>query len=376
MTTEALPRDLAGLRVLITHDWLVSWGGSERCVEQMLQLFPDADLMVGVHDPRMAERNAVTERARETWLGRVPFAHTHHRWLLPLEGPAFWSSVDTSRYDVVLSSAHAFSKMVRRRAGTVHVCYCYTPPRYLYDLYPTYRRDARGVQKAALIAGAGVLRWLDQRSVAQVDAFVAISQYIADRITRAYQRPSTVVYPPVATKGSGHAASVTRGDFLLHLGRLVPYKRVDLAIEAANALGLRFVIAGDGPERAHLERLAGPTVEFLGAVSEHRAGELLSSCRAFYFGADEDFGIAPVEANAHGAPVVGYGYGGLLETMVAGRTAEFFEQQNATSVADAVTRTWSRSWHPDPIRTNAARFAPEHFRHGLLDAVRAAIRAM
>lgn len=369
MTTA--PPELSGLRVLLVHDWIAAWAGSERCIEEMLKIFPQADLVVGLKVPDMRDYNAVTRRARETWLARMPGARTHHRWYLPLEGAAF-ASLDTRGYDLIISSSHAFSKMVRRSSTAIHVCYCYTPPRYLWDLRTTYQQDARGIQRVAFAGATGLLRRMDRWSARGVDHFIAISRYIRDRVKRCYGRDADVVYPPVTVKVHG-AASAARGNFLLALGRLVPYKRVDLAVQAADRLGMRLVVAGDGPDRTRLEALAGPHTEFLGTVSEEKAAQLLQSCAAFVFCADEDFGIAPVEANAHGAPVVGYGRGGLLETMREGVTAEFFREQTVDAVTQAIRRTLNRSWNTRELRANAERFSPERFRAELFRAIRDAV---
>lgn len=369
--SDAIPASLRGLRVLLVHDWLVTWGGAERCVAEMLALFPDADLAVAVRSPAVADLNEVTRRARETWLGRIPGARAHHRWFVALQAASF-ATLDTRGYDLVISSSSAFAKMVRRQHGAVHICYCYSPPRYLWDLKDSYQRAARGMQRLAFRSGVGLLRRLDYRSAQGVDHFVAISHYIADRIRRCYGRRADVVYPPVAPKALREAAS-PRGNFLLSLGRLVPYKRVDLAIRAAERLGVRLIVAGDGPERRHLEAIAGPHTEFLGAVSEEEAARLLATCAAFVFCAEEDFGIAPLEANAHGAPVVGFGRGGLVETMTQHVTAEFFAEQTTDAVVDAIERALGHGWDAGQLRANAARFSPEVFRSGLSRSVSNAV---
>ena len=369
---EVRKAGLAGLRVLVAHDWIVSWAGSERCVEEMLRLFPDADLRVGLVSPAIRERNDTTRRAVETWLARLPGARNHHRWFLPFEGLAF-ATLDTSGYDLVISSSHSFAKMVRARPGAAHLCYCYSPPRYLYDLSETYRRDARGIQRLALTAATGPLRWVDRRSARGVGRFVGISRFIAQRIQRAYGLQADVVYPPVAGR-RGHKRDLPRGNFLLHLGRLVAYKRVDLAIRAAERVGIHLVIAGDGPERARLEQMAGSGTTFLGEVSEAEAARLLSTCAAFVFCAEEDFGIAPVEANAHGTPVVGLARGALTETMVAGETAELFETPDVDDLAGAIERALDRGWDRTAIRRNAARFSAASFREGLVHSIKALVQ--
>ena len=356
----------ASLRVLIVHDWIVAWGGAERTLEQLLVLFPQADLVVGVLGEGRRELNAVTRRARESWLARLPFARRHHRWFLPLY-PAAFASVDARGYDLVISSSHAFAKMVRAPAEVPHLCYCHSPPRYLWDLHAEYRRE-RSVSGVALGLAAPLLRRIDRGSAGRVDSFVANSRYIAERILRCYDREAVVVYPPVAPKPARRRAG-PRDDVLLSLGRLVPYKRVDLAIAAANATGQSLVVAGDGPERRRLERLAGPTVTFLGEVTEAEAGDLMERCRAMLFCAEEDFGIAPVEANAHGMPVVAYGRGGAVESMVSGVTAEFFDEPTVESLAGALERARTRQWNESAIRANAARFSAASFRAALADRV-------
>ena len=339
----------------------------------MFRIFPHADLVVGVLAPAVKHANAVTRRAEETWLARLPGARRHHRWFLPLEALAF-ASLDTSGYDLVISSSHAFAKTVRAGANATHVCYCYSPPRYLWDLNTAYQRDARGIQRLALASAAGVLRRVDRWSAQGVDHFVGISRYIRDRINRCYGRPADVVYPPVSAKPS-YEPAVPREKFLLSLGRLVPYKRVDLAIEAAKRLGVRLIIAGDGPERARLQTAANRDVEFLGEVSEEEAARLLSTCAAFLFCADEDFGIAPVEANAHGAPVVGLARGGLLETMVDGVTAELFHEESVEALTGAIRRALDRHWDVEQLHENARRFSPSAFRRGFARSIESALSA-
>ncbi len=352
-------RELSELRVLILHDWIVAWGGAERTLQELLVLFPHADLVVGVVGAGRHDLNAITRQARETWLARLPFARTHHRWFLPLYAAAF-ASIDTSGYDLVISSAHAFAKMVHSSSTAPHVCYCHSPPRYLWDLHDEYRRLGVASGRALALA-APLLRAVDRASARRVDEFVANSHYIADRIRRCYGREASVVYPPVTSKPAQRWTGA-RNDTLLSLGRLVAYKRVDLAVRAANATGARLIVAGDGPERARLERLAGPTVRFVGEVSESEAGELMERSTAMVFCAEEDFGIAPVEANAHGLPVIAYGRGGVLESMVGGVTAEFFHDASAESLGEAIERTSGRQWDHAAIRVNAARFSSERFR--------------
>jgi glycosyltransferase involved in cell wall biosynthesis len=350
---------LSQARVLLVHEWLYTWAGAERCLEELVALVPHADVLVGVVTPEMRAQWVIAERAAETWVGGLPGARKHHRWFLPLHALAF-RRFDTSRYDLVVSLSHAFEKLIRARNGR-HLCYCFSPPRYLWDLYDTYARHASWPQRMALRAAIAPLRAIDRSGAAGVDRFVAISRTVAERVRRCYGRASDVVYPPVTAKATA-PASGRRENFLLSLGRLVPYKRIDLAIAAAEQLGMRLVIAGDGPDRARLERLAGPHTEVVGHVSEAEATRLLSTCAAFVFCGEEDFGIAPLEANAHGAPVIAYGRGGVTETMENEVAAIFFDRQTPAAVAGAVERCLARTWDPTVLRQNAARFSPQRFR--------------
>jgi glycosyltransferase involved in cell wall biosynthesis len=363
MTLPAEPRELSSLRVLITHEWLVRWAGSERVTEQLLHVFPQADLVVGVHGAAMRGSTAAEARARETWLGRLPWARERYEWFLPLFPFAF-ATIDTRGYDLIISSSHAFSKAVRKAPGAVHVCYCHTPPRYLWDFADDYRGVARPIERLAMSLGVMPLRGLDRLAAGGVDHFIVNSRYVGDRVRRAYGRESTVVHPPVAAKPlpSQPRPGAERMDFYLSLGRLVAYKRVDLAVRAALEGGKRLIVAGDGPERRKLEMLGGRHVEFLGEVSEEEAGRLLSECRALVFCGEEDFGIAPLEANAHGAPVIGYAGGGLAESMIDGVTAVLFGRQRWQDVLVAMEEAERREWDREAIAANAARFSEERFR--------------
>lgn len=356
---------LASLRVLIVHDWIVAWGGAERTIEEMLGVFPQADVVVGLVGEGRRNVNAVTRQVKETWLARLPLARRHHRWFLPLY-PAAFRSVDTRGYDLIISSSSAFSKAIVPQRGVPHLCYCHTPPRYLWDLTEEYNRDA-SVQGMMLSLAGPLLRSIDRASSRGVTKFLANSEFVAERIERAYGRTAVVVYPPVSRKPATRQA--TRSEALLSLGRLVPYKRVDLAIQAANILGARLIVAGEGPERQALERLAGPTIEFVGAVSERVAGELMESCRAMVFCAEEDFGIAPVEANAHGLPVVAYNRGAARESMRDGVTAVFFDDATPESLVDAIRRSELVDWQDAELRSNAVRFEAQRFRDELVREV-------
>jgi glycosyltransferase involved in cell wall biosynthesis len=364
-STPIAAPELAGTRVLIVHHWLYAWAGAERCLEQLVALMPHADVIAGIVTPEMRREHAIAARAREPWVARLPFARTQHRWFLPLHGIAF-HTLDTSAYDLIVSVSHGFEKAVQaRKRGAVHVSYCLSPPRFLWDLADAHEELASPLQRGMLRLAGDVLRRWDLRYAAKVDRFVSLSRYVADRVRRRYGRDSAVVYPPVTAKVDSPQRSRATEPFLLTIGRLVPYKRVDLAVAAAERLGVRLVVAGDGPERHRLERLAGPHTTFLGTIDEVAAARLLSDCAAFVFCPEDDFGIAPVEANAHGAPVVAFGRGGVRETMVEGETAIFFEQHTVDALSAALTRCLSREWDPAVLMKNASRFSAARFRDGM-----------
>jgi len=353
--------------VLVVHEWLLEWAGAERQLDEILRVVPHADLVVGVATEAMRGRNPAFARARETWLAKLPGAHRNHRRLIPLQYPAF-RGIDTRPYDLVISSSATFAKAVRPGPGVPHVCYCYSPPRYLWDMAAAYRRQEGALTSLALRLGTGALRALDRRSAAGVTHFAGISRYVAQRIRLAYGREAEVIYPAVTAKP---APPATRENFLLTLGRLVAYKRVDLAIDAAERMGIPLVVAGDGPELGRLRRRAGRHTTIVGAVDESEAGDLMERCRAFVFCAEEDFGIAPIEANGHGAPVIGLARGALTETMTAA-TAEFFDAPDVDAVEGAIRRALDRDWDDRALRANAARFTPDRFRRefaALLSAV-------
>jgi glycosyltransferase involved in cell wall biosynthesis len=287
----------------------------------------------------------------------VPGAERHFRYLLPFF-PAAVGRFDLREYDLVLSSSHCVAKGARAGAGALHVCYCFTPMRYVWDLYDDYfGRRASLATRAVMPAVAAALRRWDRASSRRVHHFVAISQYVAGRIHRSYGRDADVIYPPVDVRRFPSADGPPEDQYFV-VSALVPYKRVDLAVAAANKLGRRLLVVGTGPERARLEALAGPTVEFLGWQSDEAVARLYGRCRALLFPGLEDFGIVPLEAMAAGRPVIAYGQGGALETIVGlgtgpePPTGVFFGEQTVEALVDALRR----------FEANAHRFAPKALR--------------
>jgi glycosyltransferase involved in cell wall biosynthesis len=359
------------MKVAITHDWLTSFGGGERVVRELHRMFPDAPIYTAVYDPSRVPASVREWDIRPSFLQRIPFAKRKYQLLLPLMPMAF-EQFDMSGYDLVVTSSSACAKGVITSPDAVNVCYCHTPTRYIWDLYHDYTRGHRA--RALIAPVAHALRLWDRLSADRVDHFVANSYEVASRIRRHYRRDSELIYPPVDVDRivpDGREPD----DFYLVVSRLVPYKRVDLAVQAANRLGRRLVVVGDGPERRRLEALAGPTVEIRGWQSDEAVAELLARCRAFLFPGWEDFGISAVEAQAAGRPVVAYGRGGALETVVDGKTGVLFEEQTVDSLAEAMLRAERIALDPGVCRRNAERFGADVFRAKLGAAIERQLQA-
>jgi glycosyltransferase involved in cell wall biosynthesis len=330
-----------GARVALVHDWLTGMRGGERCLEVLCELFPDAPLFTLLHVPGSVSPQIERRRIITSFVQRLPRAAELYRYYLPVF-PLAIGRFDLGDYDLVVSMSHCVAKGVRAAPHALHLCYCFSPMRYVWDLSSDYFGPGHGLAARTLgpPLAAALRRW-DSRT-GGVHRFVAISRHIADRIRRAYDRPADVIYPPVDVRRFEVAEPAE--DYYLVVGALVPYKRVDLAVGAANRLGRRLLVVGTGPDEARLRALAGPTVSFLGWRPDVEIARLYARCRALIFPAVEDFGITPLEAAAAGRPTIALGRGGALETMVgleaadAAPTAVFFAEQSVDALADAITR--------------------------------------
>ncbi len=350
---------LPSVPVALVHDWLITLGGADRVLLALHQLFPAAPVFVALHDARRLPEAFKTLDVRTSWLQRFPNSAEHHRELVPLMPFAF-RTLDLRGYKIVLSSSHACAKGVRVDRDAVHICYCHTPMRYVWDLAPLYRHAlSPWIRPVAQLAQAS-LRWWDRRTARGVTYFIANSRFVADRIRRYYRREATVIYPPVHvdyfTPGGGGV-----DDFFLVVSRLVPYKRVELAVKAFNQLGRRLIIVGDGPESPRLRALARPNVTLVGEVSDETLREYYRRCLALVFPGEEDFGIVPVEAHACGRPVIAYDAGGVRESVVAARTGILFPQQSAAALIAAVQAFHPSEFDPIVIRRQAERFSRQTF---------------
>jgi glycosyltransferase involved in cell wall biosynthesis len=355
---------------------------------QVLRLYPQADLFALVDFLSDEDRKALLgKRATTSFIQNIPFAERSFRLWLPLF-PRAIESLDLSSYELVISSSHAVAKGVMTHRGQVHICYCFTPMRYAWDLREQYLRQTgfdRGLRGMLVRPVLSRLRAWDRAASARVDHFIAISRFIADRIRRCYGRESTVIYPPVAVAPTANFGP--RGDHYVTVSQLVPYKRIDLIVQAfARLPEHRLVIVGDGPERRRIETTATPNVRFMGRLPEQERDKWLATARAFIFAAEEDFGIAPLEAQALGTPVIAYAGGASSETIVGAEgdtpTGILYREQTSTAIVEAL-REFERApsrFRPEACRENARRFDVHRFRRDLLAFVDArapgAVRAM
>ncbi|MBM6717316.1 glycosyltransferase [Gemmiger formicilis] len=348
------------LKVAIVHDWLVSYAGADRVVDCMHHVFPDAPIYTLVYDKDKMPAWFRDYDIRTTWIQKLPFATKLYKKLLPLMPSAF-EALDLSEYDLVLSSSSSCSKGVITRPDAVHICYCHTPIRYVWDFYYTYRANANPLVRAVMPGQMHKLRQWDKCAADRVDYFIANSRYIAQRIKKYYRRDSDVIYPCVHINQSPF---VEKEDFYLVVGRFTWYKRIDLAVAACTKLGRRLVVIGSGDEESRLRAIAGPTVEFKGGgLSDEEVRDYYLRAKAFLFPGEEDFGITPVEAQSAGTPVLAYGRGGACETVEDGRTGLLFHAQTVDSLAECIEKFEAEgvACTKEEIRAHSLRFSEERF---------------
>jgi glycosyltransferase involved in cell wall biosynthesis len=345
-------------RSAIVHDWLTIPGGSEKVLMELLELLPEAELFTSVYDP--ARWPALRDHVVHTsFLDRLPGAQTHYPKLLPLMNLAF-ESFDLSGFDLVVSSSHSCAKNVLTGPETLHVCYCHTPMRYAWEPRHLAGELGAGTSLAARMM-LGRLRRDDLAGASRPDVFVANSNHVAGRIRKHYRRDAVVVHPPVDVER--HLYRPRReDDYYLVLGRVVPYKKVELAVGACATLGRRVKVVGEGRGLEAARAAAGPGAEFLGFVEDDEVDALISGARGLLFPGEEDFGIVPVEAQAAGVPVIAYGEGGVRDTVIENETGVFHAEQTVTSVASAILQAESMRFDEYRLRANARRFGLARFR--------------
>ena len=351
------------MKVALVHDWLNQIGGAEGVLEELVGLFPDAPVFTSIYWRNRMPAAYQKWDIRTSYLDRWPFVKRHHQPFLPLYPLAF-ESFHFDEFDVVISNKSGFCHGIITPATTLHICYCLTPTRYLWNTAEYLKREGAGrLSRLLLPPILNYLRLWDRLAADRVDRFLAISHAVQGRISRTYRRESEVIYPPVRTHHYEPAAEPH--DYFLIVSRLIPYKRIDLAVQAFNQLGLPLVIVGEGRDRKRLEAMAAPNVRFMGRLEDDALVDLFARCRAFVFPGLEDFGIAPVEAQSAGRPVIAYAAGGALDTVIDGKTGLLFGEQTVDGLVQAVRRLVELrdgQFDSTVIRRHAERFAVERFR--------------
>jgi len=347
------------MKVAIVHDFFCNLGGSDQVAAELHQLYPDAP----VYTLLVSDRNrqgALLQGMNITtsFVQRLPLARRRHEVYLPLF-PLAVESFDLTGFDLVLSSSHACAKGVIPAPEALHICYCHTPARYAWDLSYLYARRVPRLLRGYIALVMHRFRVWDVSTASRVDHFVANSRFVARRIERYYRRPATVIYPPVDT--AYFTPGGESGDYYLVVSRLAAYKQIDLAVEAFNRLGKPLWIVGDGPDRRRLQAMAGANVRFLGALAREGVRDAMRGCQALVFTGKEDFGITPLEVQATGRPVIAFGGGGALESVIDGISGVFFGEQTAESLCEAVGRAAYVSFDQDAIRHHAIQFDRDVF---------------
>lgn len=348
------------MRIALIHYWMHTWRGGEKVLQEIAKLYPTADIFTHTYDRELAAREFPGRRVVTTFIDRLPFSARHYQNYLPLM-PMALEQLDLREYDLIISNESGPAKGVIVGPRARHLCYCLSPMRYIWDMYQEYRGSAGALKRVAMVPLAHYLRMWDQLTAQRVDEFVAISHFVADRIARYYGRQAKVIHPPVAVEE--FSLSRTRGEFYLSVGQLVRYKKADLMVEAFNALDKPLVVIGEGELLPELRRIARPNVQLLGRQSFEVIRDHYERCKALVFPGVEDFGIVPVEAMACGKPVIAYGMGGAMDTVIDGVTGMLFARQDVAALTQAVLRFESEcdAFDPGRIREHALRFSTSRF---------------
>jgi glycosyltransferase involved in cell wall biosynthesis len=348
------------LKVAIIHYWLVGMRGGEKVIEALCEMYPQADIFTHVYVPEMISDRIRQHRIIPTFINSLPRAASMYKTYLPLM-PLALEQLDLRGYDLVISSESGPSKGVIPPSDALHVCYCHTPMRYIWNMYHDYRGSAGRITRLLMPPLSHYLRMWDVTSAARVDSFVANSSTVARRIRRYYGAESTVIHPPVDTAAFSIAAPAELGDYYLMAGELVSYKRPDLAVRAFNEMKLKLVVIGGGEMLDKIRGLAGPTVQVLGSQPFDVLKQHYARCRALIFPGEEDFGMVPIEAMASGRPVVAFARGGATETVADGHSGVFFTEQTVEAISSAVRRLADMEIDPARIAAHASQFGREQF---------------
>ncbi|MEO8166637.1 MAG: glycosyltransferase [bacterium] len=358
-------------RIAIVHEWLTGMRGGEKCVEALCEVFPEATLFTLVHVKGSVSPTIERMPIRTSFIQHLPFAGKRYRHYLPLF-PSAIESFDLRQFDIVISSNHAVAKGVKTKPGTLHICYCHTPMRYIWNLYGDYfsSKQAGLLTRLGMKVFLNYLRRWDVRTANNPHYFIANSHNVQERIKQIYGRESDVIYPPVDT--SLFQLSPSQGDYFLIVSAFVPYKRIDLAIEAFNITGDKLVIVGSGPDDERLRSMAKANIEFHGWQHDEKLKQYYAACRALVFPGEEDFGIVPLEAMASGKPVIAFAKGGALETVIDRddlKTGVLFGEQTSASLEDAIRRCKNTAFSPEQLRAHALSFDREVYKRKMTDFV-------
>jgi len=351
------------MKVALVHDWLTNLGGAEKVLLALSEVYPEAPIYTSVYNP--AKTAPFKDKdVRTSFLQKVPLSKNKHQ-LFPTLRPLAFENFDFSKYDLVISSSSAEAKGIITKPQTTHICYCHTPTRYYWSDYHAYlNRLQFGILnplvRKMMPKTIHKMRIWDRLAAERVDCFIANSSYVAQRIKKYYRKEATIIHPPCDTDDLKPGSK--QGDYFLAMSRLIPYKKIDLIVEAFNNLKLPLKVIGTGPEEQKLKKLAKKNVELLGYVGGKKKLKLLQECQAFIFAAEEDFGIVPVEAMACGKPVIAYGKGGVLDSVVEDETGIFFQEQTPQSLTDAILKFEPSKFDSTKIRKHAESFSKEEFK--------------
>jgi glycosyltransferase involved in cell wall biosynthesis len=362
------------MKLALVHDWLNQIGGAEDVLAELVDMFPTSPIFTSLYAPDVMPAHYRQWDIRPLWSDRLPGIRRHHQPYLPIY-PLAWGSLDLSAYDVILSNKSGFCHGMQA-GGALHICYCLAPTRYVWQLEHYVAREGLGAAaQAALKPLIALLRRWDYAAAQRVTHFIAISTDIQQRIRLFYNRESTIIYPPVDCARFTPVPAHEVGDYFLVVSRLIPYKRIDLAVQAATRLGVPLKVGGRGRDLERLRAMAGPTVEFLGYVPDDELPALMARCKAFIFPGFEDFGITPVQAQAAGRPVIAYRAGGALDTVREGKTGVFFNEQTVESLMTAMIQFNAAAYQPETIRAHALTFDTPLFKTALSRYIETAYEA-
>lgn len=360
------------MRVAIVHYWLVSMRGGEKVIEALCRIFPDADIFTHVYAPEMVSETIRKHRIIPTFINSLPGAHRYYKDYFPLM-PLALEQLDLRGYDLIISSESGPAKGIIPPAGAVHICYCHSPMRYIWNMFQDYRERTGWLRRLLMPPICHYVRLWDATASMRVDHFIANSKTVAARIEKYYRRDARVIYPPVNVESFESVSEDEVEDYYLMAGELVAYKRPDLAIEAFNALGRRLIVIGGGDMLAKIRKLAGPTIAIMGPQPFNVLRHHYARCRALVFPGEEDFGIVPVEVMASGRPVIAYGRGGATESVIPGVSGIFFKEQTAPAIAKAVHEFEQMQFDPAMIKAHASKFNAHRFMIEMTAAVEKAL---